>query len=295
MATETVLKQYVSYLHIERGLAPGTVEAYAREVGAYTAFLEDRDRTPLDAGTVDVFEFIEARRLEDVDERTVSRILSSIRSFHAYLVMEGTREDNPAAVVEGPKIPDRIPRVLDGEEIDLFLESIKTKDPLGIRDRTLFELVYSAGLRVSEVCGLETGQVFLEEGIIKVRGKGSKERLVPLGKTAEGWIRRYLSEARPLLADRRHTVRYLFLSRRGSGLSRKTVWKRFRGYADRAGIGAKVHTLRHSFATHLLKGGADLRSVQELLGHADIGTTQIYTHLSRRDLKESHEKFHPRG
>ncbi len=295
MTTDSVLKSYISYLRVERGLSKGTVEAYAREVGMYMGFLYNRGLDPSEAGTVDIIEYIETCRRADVDQRTVSRILSSLRSFHAFLVLEGERVDNPAVTVETPKIPERMPEVLEVEDVERFLEIIETGDALGVRDRAMFELIYSAGLRISEAVDLETGHVYLEEGILKVRGKGNKERLVPLGGEAERWLRRYLTESRPFLLGRQRQVKHLFLSRRGTGLSRKSVWKRFRRYADTAGVEGKVHTLRHSFATHLLKGGADLRSVQELLGHADIGTTQIYTHLSRKDLKESHEKYHPRS
>ena len=295
MESLRVLKQYMSYLHVERGLSPGTVEAYMREVRSYVLFLEDRGLAPEEAKTIDIIEYIEDRRTDRIDERTISRILSSLRSFHAFQVIDGMRDDNPASGIEAPRLPVRIPSVLEPEEVDGFLSVIPTDSVTGLRDRALFELVYSAGLRISEVTGLETGNVSLNERIIRVYGKGRKERLVPLGEEAAGWIRRYMTESRPFLARRSRPDAGVFLSSRGTAMSRKTVWKNFRKYCDVAGIEAKVHTLRHSFATHLLKGGADLRSVQELLGHADIATTQIYTHLSRKDLKENHGKFHPRG
>ncbi|MBN2051578.1 MAG: site-specific tyrosine recombinase XerD [Spirochaetales bacterium] len=295
METRAVLKEYKTYLHVERGLSPETVRAYLREITRYTAFLEDRRITALNCRTADVIEYLELRSAEGLDERTIARVLSSLRSFHAYIILEEGREDNPTGGIEAPRIPQRVPSVLSPQEIDEFLDGLGEKGPLDIRDRALFELVYSAGLRVSEVVGLAMNQVYMDEGLVKVLGKGRKERFIPLGKRAELWIRRYLTESRPFLARRERPVVQLFLSRRGTALSRKTVWKRFTEYMDRFDMTAKVHTLRHSFATHLLSGGADLRSVQELLGHADIKTTQIYTHLSRKDLQESHRKYHPRS
>ena len=207
----------------------------------------------------------------------------------------GYRNDDPSRDVERPRIGKHLPEVLEIVEVEKFLDTIDLGTPYGLRDRTLFELIYSCGLRVSEAAELELSQVYLKEGLIRVRGKGDKERLVPLGDEAEKWFRTYLREARPLLLKGPSSNDRVFLNNRGEGLGRKGMWKRFRGIAERAEVDGKIHTLRHSFATHLLRGGADLRSVQELLGHADISTTQIYTHLDQDDLARAHKAYHPRG
>jgi integrase/recombinase XerD len=194
-----------------------------------------------------------------------------------------------------PKAESAIPSVFSLDEVELFLSSIDIGDPLGLRDRALFELIYSCGLRVSEAIALDLGSVYSKESLVRVTGKGNKERLVPIGETAIFWLKKYLSDSRPsLVADIKKGM-WVFLSRRGKCLGRKGVWKRFKEICMKAGIEGKVHTLRHSFATHLLSGGADLRSVQELLGHADISTTQVYTHVDEPVLHKAHKKYHPRG
>ncbi|MDE0026755.1 MAG: tyrosine-type recombinase/integrase, partial [Spirochaetaceae bacterium] len=189
----------------------------------------------------------------------------------------------------------RIPRVLSVAQVERFLAAIDTGTPAGIRDRALFELIYSAGLRVGEVVALDRGRLYLAQACVRVLGKGSRERIVPLGEPAVAWLGRYLTEARPHLLRRGAATDAAFLNQRGGRLSRKGIWKRFQEVCAGAGIDAKVHTLRHSFATHLLAGGADLRSVQELLGHADLTTTQIYTHVEREELHAEHRRYHPRG
>jgi integrase/recombinase XerD len=209
-------------------------------------------------------------------------------------LLEKIVDSNPAELIESPKIPRKIPRVFSQGEVDQFLGSIDTSTALGLRDRALFELIYSCGLRVSEAVDLTLGSLFLGDRALHVTGKGSKDRYTPLGEVAEYWLRRYLAEARPALATGGQDE-HLFLSRRGKKLSRKGMWKRFNQILEKAGLQGKIHTLRHSFATHLLAGGADLRSVQELLGHADIGTTQIYTHVGQKELQSYHDRFHPRS
>ena len=235
-----------------------------------------------------------SRQVQNIDARTLAKAASAIRAFFRFLVLEGRMDSNPARLVDAPRMAMRIPRYLAAEEIDALLDACDAAQPLGIRDRALFELIYSCGLRVTEAVRLTVDRVSLEESVVRVLGKGSRERLVPLGERAKRELRRYLAEARPAAAGRK-PVSVLFLGRGGRMLSRKTVWKIFKRLAQHAGLEGKVHSLRHSFATHLLQGGADLRSVQELLGHADIGTTQIYTHVSQEILKRTHEEFHPRG
>jgi integrase/recombinase XerD len=286
--------EFASYLAAERGLSPTTVATYAAEARAFQAFLAAAGRTAAAARAEDVGSYIVSRQVDRVDPRTLAKAASAIRSFYRFLVLEGKIPANPARLVESPRVAMRIPRVLEADEIDRLLEASDPATPIGIRDRALFECIYSCGLRVSEAVGLTVDRVSLAEGLLRVMGKGSRERMVPLGGRAIAAIRGYLLDARPALAGRRQ-VDALFLSRAGRKLSRKTVWKSFKHLALRAGLEAKVHTLRHSFATHLLQGGADLRSVQELLGHADIATTQIYTHVSQEALRRTHQEFHPRG
>ena len=244
---------------------------------------------------VQVITYLSEKQLSGIDQRTISKMLSCLRGFFDYLVVERIREDNPTRVIDAPKIPIRVPGVLTVEDVDLFLDSIDSSTPLGLRDRALFELIYSCGLRISEAVDLTTHSLFPKEGLLRVVGKGNKERLVPLEGAALLWLERYLKESRPRLLKPGIPCRYLFINHRGKGISRKGIWKRFKEITDRAGVDAKVHTLRHSFATHLLQGGADLRAVQELLGHADISTTQIYTHLEKEYLKALHGRYHPRG
>ena len=290
-----ILTDYRSYLLTQARLSAATVETYAREAGD---LLEELDRTGVAVEDVTsglLIEYMLNRQLEGRDGRTVAKCLSALRSLFGYLVREGRMDANPARRVETPRTAARLPVVFSEEEVDRLLDAIDLGRPGGLRDRALFELVYSAGLRVSEVTELGLDHLYLKEGHLVVHGKGDRERAVPLGDMARDWLERYLGGERPELASRGNGAQEVFLSVRGSRLSRKTVWKRFKEHAARAGLAGKVHTLRHSFATHLLKGGADLRSVQELLGHRDIRTTQVYTHIGEGELKDAHARFHPRG
>lgn len=289
-------KEYEGYLRNELRVADSTASTYASEIGRFGRWLDDRCVNPVDVQTEEIEAYVAYRGGEDtLSARTISRIFSSLGSFFNFLRIAGYRHDDPSRDIERPKIGRHLPEVLEVGEVEKFLDSIDLDSPYGLRDRTLFELIYSCGLRVSEASELELSQVFLAEGLIRVRGKGDKERLVPLGDEAERWLKAYLTGARPLLAKNTSSTNRVFLNNRGDGLSRKGMWKRFRGIAEKADVEGKIHTLRHSFATHLLKGGADLRSVQELLGHADISTTQIYTHLDHSDLEKAHRNYHPRG
>jgi len=294
MAGDPLLAEFEDYLSAGLRLSRQTVDTYVRDCRLFAAWTARHDLNPLTVGTGDVIDFLIARQTEEgIDQRTIAKIVSALRSFFQYLCLESLRLENPAMLVELPRSSHRIPGVLKVTEVEKILAAIDTGGPLGLRDRALFELIYSCGLRISEAVELTLDRVFLKERLIRVQGKGDKERLVPMGEHARNWLRRYLDEARPQLA--RRPVASLFLNRRGDGLSRKGMWKRFREIAAAAGVDAKVHTLRHSFATHLLEGGADLRAVQELLGHADISTTQIYTHVDSEELKTYHADYHPRG
>ncbi|MDR1894737.1 MAG: tyrosine recombinase [Spirochaetales bacterium] len=290
-----LLKDYGSYLLVTRRLSRLTAESYGREAACLLSWMEDRGLDPAAAGIEDLEAFMGFRNPPTgegpLKPQTAARIMSGCRSFFRFLEDEGIRRDNPALKLERPRVRRPLPETFSRAEVEALLSRIETGDPLGLRDRALFELIYSCGLRVSEAAALDLGGLSFGEGLIKVRGKGNKERLIPLGGEAEFWLKRYLDESRPGLKPLPAFRDRIFLNRRGGGLSRKQIWKRFHRYWD----WGKVHSLRHSFAGHLLKGGADLRVIQELLGHADISTTQIYTQLERDDLRDSHRKHHPRG
>jgi integrase/recombinase XerD len=234
-----------------------------------------------------------AERSAALSRKTMARIVSSLHSFFRFLKLEEIREDDPSALIETPKQERSLPAVLSPEEIDRFLAAIDIDTPQGLRDRALFELIYSCGLRISEASSLSFDGLFLEERVIRVLGKRKKERLIPFGDDAALWLKRYLAEARPKLQKNLRSER-VFLNHAGKGISRKGIWKRFDHTRQALGMDAKVHTFRHSFATHLLAGGADLRTVQELLGHSDISTTQIYTHIEPESLSEYHHEYFPR-
>ncbi len=292
-----VSRQYDTYLRVELRMSPNTVDAYLREVLKLETFLDSSKRswTDLDAPLLEDYLITVRQKDQDLSPRTLSRILSSLRSLMEYLQLVGMRTDNPLNGIDMPRITQTLPEVMNIEEVEAFLDAIPLDTILGMRDRTLFELIYSCGLRVSEAVDIEMTNIFLEEGMLQIFGKGRKERWVPLGAEAEHWLKVYLSDVRPRMLKPGIQTNKVFLNNRGNGLSRKGMWKNFKTIAEKAGVSGKIHTLRHSFATHLLQGGADLRSVQEMLGHSDISTTQIYTHLDRDDLEKAHGDFHPRG
>ena len=293
--TSDMATQFCEYLAAERGLSPLTVSTYSAEVRLFLKFLNANGRDVGKATIADVTDYIIRRQLDGVDPRTLAKSSSAIRSFFRFLVLEGESPANPARLLDSPHAVMRVPRFLQPQEVDRLLAACPRGSPLAQRDRALFELIYSCGLRVSEAIELTVDQVALAQRVVRVMGKGSRERLVPLGERARAELAAYLSVVRPGLL-RAVPVNWLFLGHRGRKLSREAVWKSFARLAHRAGLStSKVHSLRHSFATHLLQGGADLRSVQELLGHADIATTQIYTHVSQDVLKKTHREFHPRG
>ncbi len=292
-----LLQRYEDYLRVELRLAPRTVETYMRECRVFGEYLDEHTLDAIRVDATEIIEYLVHRQTakNGVDQRTVAKIVSSLRSFFTFLTLEQEREDNPARLVEMPKMEQRIPGVLRVEQVESILSFIDTSTAFGMRDRALFELIYSCGLRISEAVELEIDKLYLDEGLIRVFGKGSRERLVPVGGEAVYRLGVYMEYGRPALVKGSKRSPKVFLNHRGMGLSRKGMWKRFRELTERAGIDAKVHTLRHSYATHLLEGGADLRAVQELLGHSDINTTQIYTHVDREDLRQYHAEFHPRG
>ncbi|TFB12057.1 site-specific tyrosine recombinase XerD [Candidatus Marinimicrobia bacterium MT.SAG.3] len=295
---QNYLKDFFIYLRMERNLSENTISAYSIALKRYIAFLTDRGIKKADEVTYDVVEgmFTELSSL-GLSARSVAQNLSALKAFHRFLEDEDISKKDPTQNFQTPRMSKKLPQVLEYSEIKSILNSVDSSSLIGIRDRTMFEVLYGAGLRVSELINLIIGNIFKEEGIIRVIGKRSKERIIPLGEEAFRWIGLWLSDARPQLAKMGSSGDYLFLNARGKNMTRDGFFKLFKKQIEKAGIEKEVspHTFRHSFATHLLEGGADLRSVQEMLGHVSISTTQIYTHLDREYLKEVHKSFHPRG
>ena len=294
--TEPLLDRFLEHLVVERGLAQNSLDAYRRDLTRYAGHVRDRKLalTALDRTVIP--RYLLALREAGLNPRSVARHLSAIRQFHRFLVREGLAAEDPTAHLESPRPWRRLPGVLSGEEVERLLTPRPLTTPQAVRDRAMLEVLYASGLRVSELVGLRLSDLDLHVGVVHVLGKGNKERLVPLGDAAMESLRTYLAQGRPRLEKGRASP-HLFLGRHGHGLTRQMFWILLGRYVRAAGITKRVtpHTLRHSFATHLLERGADLRIVQLMLGHADIGTTQIYTHVSRARLKAIHAKYHPRG
>jgi integrase/recombinase XerD len=297
-AVSPALRGYIHFLRLEKNSSPNTVESYARDLGRFLSYLEDAGiDTPSAAGEAAVARFVKLLGELGLSPRSVSRNVTAIKMFYRYLVSGGEADADPTQNLDLPKLPRTLPDVLDPAEIDEILRQPDVATPLGIRDRAILETLYATGIRVSELVTLTRSNVVAGEQYIRVTGKGSKERIVPIGRSALKWIARYLERTRPALARGRAPRDALFLNARGTPISRMAVWTIVRSHSGRAGIGKDVHphTFRHSFATHLLEGGADLRSVQEMLGHVNISTTQIYTHVDREYLREVHKTYHPRA
>ena len=290
------IDRYLHHLIVERGLSRNTIEAYARDLRGFAAFLEkQKDSNPLTASADKILFYFKLLREERLSPRSLARSISALKGLYKFLLQEGALEENPLRHLRTPRVTPRLPEVLTGEDIEQIMKQVKPEKPLGLRDRAMLELLYATGLRVSELVHLSVHDVNLEVGYLRTKGKGSKERIVPIGRAAVRALKEYLRDSGHALA-RKSEGQALFLGRRGRGITRQGFWKLLRRYAAVSGIRKKItpHTLRHSFATHLLEGGADLRSVQSMLGHADIATTQIYTHVSREHLKRLHQKYHPR-
>ncbi len=307
-----LLDRYLGYLLAAKRRSPLTADVYLREATSLSSWLSGRGLDPATCSSSDILSYLVWRKAgphgaaasvsasgmdadvaTDLTHKTMARVISSVHSFFKFLRIEDLRQDDPSELIETPKQERKLPDVLAPEEIDRFLGMIDAGTTSGLRDRALFELIYSCGLRVSEAVSLSFDGLFLDEHVIRVVGKRRKERLIPFGDEAAAWLLRYLSEGRPALAKESRSDR-VFLNRAGKGISRKGIWKRFDLIRRNSGVEAKVHTFRHSFATHLLAGGADLRTVQELLGHTDISTTQIYTHIEPETLQEFHSDYFPR-
>ncbi|MGD0566257.1 MAG: site-specific tyrosine recombinase XerD [Candidatus Goldiibacteriota bacterium] len=285
-------KLFLNFLRYEKGLAKNTVEAYTSDLGLFNGFLEKTKPGKIDEDTL--VDFIFFLKTSGHISRSIARALVAVKGFYRFLTMTGKMERSPFEDMDSFKVKGTIPEVLAEVEIEKLLSAPDLSKKEGIRDRAIMELLYSAGLRVSELAGLELTDINLEEKVVRCYGKGSKERLVPLGDYAVDALAEYIDIRREFLKD---FSQHLFLTRLGKKFTREGIWKVVKGYAKKSGITKDVypHIFRHSFATHLLAGGADLRSVQEMLGHSDISTTQIYTHVDRSGLKKIHKQFHPRG
>jgi len=288
-----LVRRFQAYLLSTRRRSILTADVYIREIEMLETFLLKYGKTPLDASGEDLLTYLVYRSQSGLQRTTMARIVASIHSFYRFCLNEKFRTDDPSIQIRTPRQDRNLPDVLAPESVEHVLDSIDISTPNGLRDRALFELIYSCGLRISEAAGLTFQQLYLEEKLLRVLGKRHKERLVPFGDEALYWLKKYLAEARPLL-EKNGKSDFVFLNQEGRGISRKGIWKRFSQIRAKSGIKAKVHTFRHSFATHLLAGGADLRTVQELLGHTDIATTQIYTHIDEASLGMYHKEYFPR-
>jgi integrase/recombinase XerD len=292
---------FLAYLELERGLSRNTLQAYRSDLLQFGEFLDCQELNVTEVSHSDLAAFLSELAV-GVNERppvaaaTLQRKVATLRSFYRHLRRESLIEHDPTAELRGPGKTQRLPKVLTREEVARLLGEPKGTEPFALRDRALLEVMYACGLRASEAIGLQAGDVDLDEGMLRARGKGSKERLIPIGRQAVGALRAYEQRGRPALVGHKTEVR-LFVNRRGAGLTRQGLYKIVQGYARGAGLEQKMspHTLRHSFATHLLAGGCDLRSLQEMLGHADLATTQVYTHLSAERLKDVYFRAHPRA
>ncbi len=295
------LKDFESYL-MAVGRAHSSIQSYTGDIKNFLNFLAEKKIDDFDSVSLDLLgKYIQSLRQPDGDKAalmaaTVARKITSLRVFFDFLEEKGIVERNEATKIDAPKIERKLPSVLTVEEITKIIESVDADKPPGIRDRAMIEILYGAGLRISELLNLKLGEVLLDSNFVRIIGKGDKERIVPIGDHAVKAVRRYLKASRPFILKKKSSD-YLFLNQRGSRMSRMGFWKILNRYVRKSRIKKRItpHTFRHSFATHLLEGGADLRAVQEMLGHADIKTTQIYTHIDREYLKEVHKTFHPRG
>lgn len=300
---QEMLKSYIHFLELEKNLSENTILSYKHNILNYINFLSEKNiSTPDQVEEKDVSDFVHQLSNLLLSPKTISQNISAIRSFHKFLLNDGYAISNPTENLSLPKLPKNLPEVLTYQEIEKILNSINTNDKIGIRDRAILETLYATGMRVSELITLKHQDINFELGIVRVFGKGSKERVVPIGSSALSWIKRYQDEARIFFIENQRRLNYrstdvLFLNVRGKPLTRMAIWLMVSKYTKAARIDKVVHphTFRHSFATHLLEGGANLRAVQEMLGHSDISTTEIYTHIDRKYLIEIHKTYHPRA
>jgi integrase/recombinase XerD len=296
-SAEPLLDEFSDTLWLEDGLARNTLDSYRRDLSQFAAWLQrTRDAGLLEAAHADLLGYLAHRFQAKARPSSTARLLSSLKRFYQFAVRQGKLAADPTLNIDTPKLPRGLPKSLTEQDVERLLAVPRVETPLGLRDRAMLEVLYASGLRVSELTTLSVAQFSHDMGVVRILGKGSKERLVPVGEVALDWVQRYKVEARPPLLDGRQSDA-LFVTARGQAMTRQAFWHLIKRYAAQAGIHRAIspHTLRHAFATHLLNHGADLRVVQLLLGHADISTTQIYTHVARERLKQLHAKHHPRG
>ena len=295
---ELFLKEYLAHLKLEKNLSINTVSSYKNDLNSFISFLKNYSIDDPSAISSDhISSYFKTLKQLGLSGSSSARYFSSLKGFFLYLIKNKYLLKNPIDKISAPRISKKLPGVLEINEVEKILAAPNVEDKFGLRDKAILELFYACGTRVSELINLKVSDLYFNDEIIRVFGKGSKERLIPIGSSAINWISQYLKKSRPLLMKKLKSENYLFLNSRSSKISRMGVWKIVDRYVKAAGITKDVHphTFRHSFATHLLEGGADLRAVQEMLGHADISTTQIYTHIDRDYIKQIHKQYHPRG
>lgn len=296
---DAAVERFLTYLNVEAGLSANTLSAYGTDLTDFLSFCEDKALKAPSALTPELATaYLASLDKRGLSARTRARRLSAIKRLYRFLIEEGDLNENPLALIGSGKLSRKLPDVLTREEIVRLIEAPDLNSPEGLRDRAMLELLYATGLRVSELCGLRLTQFDLSGCFVRLMGKGSKQRVIPFGDAAEHWTQKYIVEARDDLLPKKRSNQFLFISKKSKGgITRQAFWQRIKLHTRAAGIEKDIspHTLRHSFATHLLDGGADLRSVQAMLGHSDISTTEIYTHVSRRRIREAYDQFHPRA
>ncbi|MGZ8142761.1 MAG: site-specific tyrosine recombinase XerD [Methylosarcina sp.] len=294
MNAESLIEQFLDALWVEQGLSENTLSAYGSDLRIFAKWLRGKSMLEVDGG--ELSKFLASRFDEGIGNRSTARILSSLRRFYGYYIRENGISIDPTALIESPHLGRPLPGSLSEKDVELLLNAPEITNPLGFRDKTMLETLYATGLRVSELVNLKFEQISFRQGVVRIIGKGSKERLVPVGEVAMSWLESYIAQPRQALLGER-PCDYLFVTNRAESMTRQAFWHIIKRHAKKAGIIKELspHTLRHAFATHLLNHGADLRVVQLLLGHSDLSTTQIYTHIARERLKDLHSKYHPRG
>jgi integrase/recombinase XerD len=293
--SEILIDNFIDVLWLEKGLSKNTLSAYRHDISSFSDWY--KGVSLLEVQRVDLLDYLSQRLKDGYSSRSTARSLSSLRAFYSHITVKHNLKENPTSRVDSPKLGRSLPKTLSEDEVEKLISSPDVEDYIGLRDRAMLELIYACGLRVSELISLDMLNLNLRQGVIRVIGKGEKERLVPMGEEALDWVQRYINKGRPYLLKEDNKVSELFLSKRGKSMTRQTFWYRIKEYANKASINKDLspHTLRHAFATHLINHGADLRTDQLLLGHSSLSTTQIYTEVARHRMKELHNEHHPRG
>ena len=293
--SEILIDNFIDELWLEKGLSKNTLTAYRNDIQTFSNWY--KGNSLLEVERVDLLDYLAHRLKQGFSSRSTARSLSSLRAFYSHLTVRHNLKEDPTSRVESPKLGRSLPKTLSEEEVERLIQAPDVDDDIGLRDRAMLELIYACGLRVSELISLDILNINLRQGVIRVIGKGEKERLVPMGEEALHWIERYINKSRPNFIKADNKITEVFLSKRGKAMTRQTFWYRLKEYAQLASINKELspHTLRHAFATHLINHGADLRTVQLLLGHSSLSTTQIYTEVARHRMKELHNEHHPRG